>query len=153
MINQRLSCTAFELSVGDILSVLWLMGDFNYPEQLTDFAQTHQADLLSQSRRVLVFNKPTDFIMLSAEESEAVLALFFEVNTAFFKGNANEEDEQWGGRLFPVEPEKITGSAFYSRLCDNVATMTRFGHANVLTYPFSYFLITLNNFNEAHRGK
>ena len=35
-LNQRLSCTAFELSVGQILSLFWLMDDFYYPSQLLD---------------------------------------------------------------------------------------------------------------------
>jgi hypothetical protein len=148
-INQRLSCTAFELSVSQVLSVLWLMDDYEYPTQLLEFAVANADNLLMKARDVLVFNKPTEFLKLANPEAEKVTDLFFDINRAFFKGENKKQSEF----ITPVSTDTITGSEFYEELSSNVEVLTRFGHTNVLDYPFSYFLIVLDNFNEAHSGE
>lgn len=139
--------------MGQILSVLWLMADYRYPEQLTEFGTVHQADLLIKSEAVLQLKPTTSLLKLKTSELETALALLFEVNAAFFSKDEekNAKENEWGGRLF-IDSENITGREFYKQLSSNAEIITRQGHPNVLDYPFSYFLTVLDNINEANSG-
>jgi len=123
------------------------MDEYEYPTQIEEFAVVNADNLLLKSHDVLVFDNKTDFAKLKQDESEKVIALFFEVNKAFFKGN--DRGEYFGEPLFT---ETITGREFYDQLSSNSEVLARHGHSNVLSYPFSYFLTVIENFNEANRG-
>lgn len=145
-INQRLSCTAFELSVGQLLSVLWLMNDYEYPTQINEFALAHADDLLNKARDLFQFSKPTDLRKLTKDDAEKVQALFFEVNKAFFEGESEESEFE------EIFVETLTGKEFYQHLSSNVDVLIRLGHKDALSYPFSFYLTTLENINESNNG-
>jgi len=148
-LTNNITCTAYEMSVGQVLSSLYLMNEFEYPAQLTEFAIANVETLLVMADDVLTFNKPMSFLKLAASEQEKVIALFFAVNNAFFKNDSEDEDDELGGRLFP---ETITAIDFYHNICSCVEALTRHGHAMILSYPFSFYLTVLDCFNQANRN-
>jgi hypothetical protein len=148
-VNSYLLVTVYELTVGDVLFLLWLMDEFEYPKQLEEFALKHFETLHARSAAVVVFSLTTNYKKLYDKEKKKITDLFFEINQAFFK-SGEEVDGPLGERLF--DGDSITGKAFYHNLSSTIEALTRQGHANILTYPFSFFLTVLENFNEAHKN-
>lgn len=147
-LNQRLSVTAFELSVGQILELFWLMADFVYPAELELFAKTQQETLLAKVPAVFEFSREADFSKLPNTESQQAIDLFFEVNAAFFKPEKVETGEQHEAIYIP----DYTGTDLYQQLSSSVSTLIRLGYQGVLDYPFSFFLQVIESL-EAQSGK
>ena len=129
------------------------MGDYQYPEQLTEFVTAYQADLVIKSTDVLQLKPLTPLLKLKSSELETALALFFEVNAAFFSKSDKKkaEEDDWGFSL-DEKTDTITGKEFYKQLSKNAAIVAGQGHPNAHAYPFSYFLTVIDTLNEANSG-
>ena len=121
------------------------MNDYEYPTQINEFALAHADDLLNKARDLFEFSKPTDLKKLTKDDAEKVQALFFEVNKAFFEAEENEYSDD----LFI---ETLTGNELYQHLSANVDVLIRLGHKDALSYPFSFYLTTLEHISESNNG-
>ena len=125
-----------------------MMADFFYPAEIEQFATECLDDLLLKSDQVMKFNR-SGFLSskLNQEERQQVLAHFMAVNKAFF----GEKTVTSSGYSDDVQVN-LTGFTLYEQMAANVMALTRLGHPNVLAYPFSLFLLAIDDLTEAYKN-
>lgn len=143
-LNQRLSCTAFELSVAQILELFWLLDEFVYPAELEVFIAENKRLLLEKAAAYFQFSSKASFESLAVAEVEKLTELFFSINAAFFNPDQEPVND------FGIEPPPQTGKTLYKILAHNVNLVIMKGHSNALDYPLSFFNQVLKNLEELY---
>lgn len=136
--------TAFELSVGQLLELFWLLDDFAYPAELERFMTENKELLLEKAAAYFQFSAKTSLESLAVAEVETLTELFFSINAAFFNP-AQEPVNDFG-----IEPPPQTGKTLYKILAHNVNLVMMKGHSNALDYPLSFFNQVLKNLEELY---
>lgn len=131
-LTRTLVCTAYELSVGDVLSLAFLLADFEYPQQAKEFFNQHGDNLMHRAREVIVFNTG-DFEKNIVQHKTAVYACFVDANPALFSKSTEQSTDDFG------IVETIKGFDYHNDLAQGVHALVRLGHSHALTYPLSFY--------------
>lgn len=145
---KKNTCTVYELTVGDILTLFWLMAEYHYPKQLDEFVEKHIEQLITHAAKIIQFSKPTSLLKLSDDEKQAVLDLFLTVNEAFFqrKSAKKTEKQPLHAHKMPKANPSLSGQKNYQLLAEEVGIIITFGHSNALDYPYSFYLAIRKEF-------
>ena len=127
-LRKNLTVTIQELTVADIMEIMWLMGDFAYPSEFELFIQKNKLDVLRKASEVVYFTPHCDFSKLKETELKKVIELFAEVNDTLFNNGNN------------TEQHSRSGFAEYKEMSATVNALVRLKHTDVLNYPFSLML-------------
>lgn len=155
VINRGLSCTALELSIGQILSIFWLIGDYpDTPERIIELFNKFKPDLLMMAKDFLILKPDKPLDNLKQDELDAVLTLFFEVNAAFFNpADIAEPVGKHNPITGPRKKKQLNGKEMYKNMSANLEGVTRQHHPNAEHYPFGYFLTVIDRLNEANKER
>lgn len=133
--------TAFELSVVQILALLFAAKDFVLPAENEKFTELVTEKIFSDSGyvkasgRIFLWNK------------EPVAELFFAVNKGFFNPELSRA-EQIKQQNRMKNPQPLNVLDVYESLAVEIEVYTRWGHPQLLSYPWSLFLTVRENFKE-----
>ena len=145
-LNQTLSCTAFELSVAQVLSLLFTSRDLTLPDDAEAFANIMGYRILTDPDFVRLDNPKQK---LSEGDKKALIDFFHQVNALFFNPpvtRAEQIKQEKRAKLGIVVPVALRES--YDNLLEECEIYTRWGHPGILEYPWSYFLTVRKHFNE-----
>lgn len=147
-INQRLSCTAFELSVGQILSLLFATAHLTLPDDLEVF-YAEISERVFNDAEYFRWNNAALAKKLSDAEKQMAIAFFYDVNVSFFNpklSKAEEIKQQKREKLGLKQVMSVAES--YEAIAIEIGIYTRWGHVQILTYPWSLFVQVRKQFEQ-----
>jgi uncharacterized protein YozE (UPF0346 family) len=134
IINNRLNCTAYELTVSGVLSLLFATNDLTLPENNTEYSAI-LAYRVFNDESFLKLSIP--FKKLTDDEKNAAFEFWTKTNDAFLNPYvSNYEREK--RKTSPQKPIKIKQQ--YDDLAQSIAVLVRWKHTNILNYPWSLFV-------------
>jgi hypothetical protein len=134
VINQRLTCSAFELSISDVLSFLFECSELTVPENDTEY-QSILTYRIFNDERFSKFNIPVN--KLNDAEKTAIFEHWAKTNDSFLNPPLTNYERE---KRKTAKPKPIKIKKQYDSLCSDVAKLVRWGHVNILNYPYSLYV-------------
>jgi hypothetical protein len=129
-INQRLSCTAFELSVAQIIGLFFAARDLNFPDDQETFNELIRERIFNDADFVRFSDKAKK---LSQNEKILVENFFYQVNADFFIPKQSSE-------LSYIESGQFSGEDSYQDFIKLIWL-----NPELVNYPYSAVKVIIEN--------